>query len=103
MMHFSCDLCGRDLSGKEVARYVVRMEVFPAQPAEAEVLNDPDHDPLETMHAMLSDLSEEELNAPVPTPVYTQLRYDLCGKCHARFVRNPLRRDATQKLNFSEN
>src|SRR5262245_64753312 len=48
MLHFSCDLCGKDLTDGTDGRYVVRMEVYPA------------HDP-----ALLTDadLSDDQLGA----------------------------------------
>ncbi len=30
-------------------------------------------------------------------------RYDLCPRCHKKFLKDPLGRDALRRLNFSEN
>ncbi|HEY8503458.1 MAG TPA: hypothetical protein VIL46_02675 [Gemmataceae bacterium] len=101
MLHFSCDLCGKDLGDGNGSRYVVRIEVYPAL-AQAELTEDDlDSDPLDVMNEMLSELDDEDAAAPAPSP--TQMRYDLCPSCHARFLRNPLNREALGKLNFSKN
>ncbi len=98
MQHFSCDLCGKDLT--DVAgRYVVNMEVFAAHdPAEltAEDLSD-DH--LEEMGELLREGDASDLE---PAPAYKKLRYDLCTSCHAKFLADPLGREA-QKFDFSSN
>ena len=49
MLHFSCDLCGKDLTDATDGRYVVHMEVFAA------------HDPAEITEADLGDDHLEEV------------------------------------------
>src|SRR5262249_33488638 len=73
MLHFSCDLCGKDLTDNADGRYVVHMEVFPAHdPAE---LTDADlgDDHLEEVGQLLREAEEDDLE---PAPAYTKLRYD---------------------------
>ncbi|HJZ92989.1 MAG TPA: hypothetical protein VKE40_19090 [Gemmataceae bacterium] len=99
MLHFSCDLCGKDLTDNTDGRYVVQMEVFPAHdPAE---LTDEDlgDDHLEEVGQLLREAEEDDLE---PAPAYTKLRYDLCPACHKKFLADPLNREA-QKFDFSEN
>jgi hypothetical protein len=99
MLHFSCDLCGKDLTDGRDARYVVRMEVYPAtDPAE---LTDADlsDDNLEAIGELLREADDSD---PEPAPAYQKLRYDLCPTCHLKFLADPLNREA-QKFDFSEN
>lgn len=98
MMHFSCDLCGKDLHKKNAARYVVKMEIFAAHDPSELTEDDLDIDHLEEIGQMLSD---EDADAE-PAPAFKKLRYDLCSSCHARFLTDPLGREV-HKFQFSAN
>ena len=99
MLHVSCDLCGKDLTDGRDARYVVRMEVYPA--GDPSQLTDADlsDDNLEAIGELLRDADEAD---PEPAPAYKKLQYDLCPGCHKKFLADPLSREA-QKFDFSEN
>jgi len=97
MLHFSCDLCGKDLTDGTDARYVVRMEVFPATDPGRLTDADLSDDNLEAIGELLRDDAD-----PEPAPAYQKLRYDLCSTCHQKFLADPLNREA-QKFDFSEN
>lgn len=98
MLHFSCDSCGQPLSDQ---RFVVRLEVFPAFEPDPVVEADLDADHLQEIAAELSDL---ELTGEELEDLHARaFRYDLCPRCHAQYVKDPLRRDALRRLNFSEN
>jgi uncharacterized protein YlaI len=99
MVHFSCDLCGKDLRAGE-DHYVVRIEVF-SNVADSLTEADLDEDHLEAVGAMIRDLDEDELEAPAPAT--RQFRYDLCPTCQKRFARDPLSKDNAPKFHFSEN
>lgn len=102
MVHFSCDVCGKDLSDESTSRYVVRIEVFPAHEPSALTDESLDADPLDEMDELLNDLEPEELENPEPAS--THVCFDLCQKCRARFLRDPLSREAlSMKLKFSTN
>jgi len=100
MMHFSCDICGKQMLPGARAHFVLKMEVYaatdPAQLTEDDL--DPDH--LEEISQLLA---EEEATAEEVVPAYKKLRYDLCQSCHKRFLSDPLGREAAQKFDFSEN
>jgi hypothetical protein len=98
MMHFSCDLCGKDLTPSATGRYVVRIEVFAAHDPAELTEDDLDADHLEEIGQLLS---EEGADAE-PAPVSQELRYDLCPSCHKKFLADPLGREL-QKFDFSEN
>jgi hypothetical protein len=99
MLHFSCDLCGKDLTDGTDARYVVRMEVFPATDPGQLVEGDLSDDNLEAVGELLRDGDETDIE---PAPTYRKIRYDLCMGCHQKFLADPLGREA-QKFDFSEN
>jgi hypothetical protein len=99
MLHFSCDLCGKTLTDGTDARFVVRMEVYPAGDPAALTDNDLSDDNLEAVGELLRDGDETDLE---PAPAYQKLRYDLCPSCHRKFLADPLGREA-QKFDFSEN
>jgi hypothetical protein len=98
MLHFTCDSCGDQIAED---RFVVRLEVYPAQrPAEltAEDLQ-PDH-----LQALAEELNAlEESDAAQELPQTRLFRYDLCPRCHARYVQDPLRVATKKRMNFSEN
>lgn len=98
MLHFSCDLCGQPLDDR---RYVVRMEVFPAFDPEdiSEADLDADHlqDVADEIHEMeLTGSDVDDCNSK-------SFRFDLCPRCHAKYLKDPLGREALRRLNFSEN
>ena len=107
MRHFSCDLCGKDLTAAADARFVLRMEVAPALAAggpAALSAADLDQDHLDAMAEMLDDLeADPESDGPPEPPATQHLEFDLCPNCRKRFVADPLGRDRAKKLRFSKN
>lgn len=103
MMHISCDICGKEISSREDARYVVKIEVFaahdPAELTEADL----DEDQLEILSEVLQEMEDELPDPDEVAPVKKNFRYDLCPACQKKFVRDPLSRDTSQKFDFSEN
>lgn len=102
MLHFSCDLCGKDLPPDAEPRFVVKTEVFPAHDAESLTDDDLDGNQLEEIGQLLQDIEDGLAEAPDPAPVCKAFRFDLCASCHQRFLRDPLRKEA-QQLSFSKN
>lgn len=101
MLHFSCDLCGKDMTPAGCPRYVVKLEAFAAtDPAE---LTDDDlgEDHVEEMARMLTELEEGD-GPPLP-PAAKKMQYDLCPACYRKFVADPLGRESANKFDFSEN
>jgi hypothetical protein len=99
MLHFSCDLCGKDLTDGRDSRYVVRMEVYAATDPGRLTDDDLSDDNLEAVGELLRDADEADRE---PAPAYKKLQYDLCPTCHVKFLADPLNREA-QKFDFSEN
>lgn len=101
MVHFTCDLCGKELRPGEESRYVVKIEAFAARDP-AEITDaDLDDDHMEEVSQLLRDMDEEaELDTPQAN---RHFRYDLCQDCHQKFARDPLGKEHVQKLHFSKN
>ena len=101
MMHFSCDVCGKDMTPDGTERYVLKMEAFAAAPAS---LTDEDleTDHVEEMARMLCamEAAEEE---PELLPTCKKMRFDLCRGCFRKFVKDPLGRESAAKFDFSPN
>ena len=98
MLHFSCDLCGQPLDDR---RYVVRTEVFPAFDPEDISESDLESDHLQEV---AEEIHEMELTGAELEDVGSKsFRFDLCSRCHARYLKDPLGREALRRLNFSEN
>ncbi len=93
MIHYSCDLCGKDLPPGS-ARYTVRIEVFAAAEADsvqADLLNKPD----EVIQQMLEKMEQMSLKE-IEDGNYRIFRFDLCQPCQARYLSDPL--DYTTEL-----
>ena len=98
MLHFSCDLCGRQLDDR---RYVVRLEVFPA--IEAEEITEADLD-ADHLKEVAEEIAEMELSGvDLDGDESKSFRFDLCPTCHGKYVTDPLGREAIRRLNFSKN
>ena len=102
MVHFTCDLCGKDLTASEEARYVVKIAAYAGFDPNEITEEDLDEDHLEAVSKLLQrdeSLSSDELDAEG----YKGFRFDLCPSCHRRFIKDPLNRDLLRTLDFSEN
>jgi hypothetical protein len=102
MVHFTCDLCGKDLTTCGDPRYVVKIEAYPAfDPAEI-TEEDLEDDPMEAVSQLLQrdeSLSSEAL----ASPQHRGFRYDLCPACHDKFVKDPLGKESLRLFDFSKN
>ena len=99
MLHFSCDLCGHHLDDR---RYVVKVEVFPAFDPDEIVEEELDTDHLAEVAEMIQEM-EATGNTELEDYTAKTFRFDLCPRCHEKFTKDPLGRDAMRRLNFSEN
>ena len=99
MLHFSCDLCGKQLEDR---RYVVKLDVFPAFDPEEISEDDLDADHLQEIAEVLSEMDAGGCRA-LEECGNKAFRYDLCPECHRQWVKDPLGRDRLRRLNFSEN
>jgi hypothetical protein len=102
MLHFSCDICGKNLPDG-AARYVVKMDAFAATDPAQLTDDDLDADHVDEMAQLLSEMEEDGGPGPELMPVCQKLRFDLCPVCYRKFVKDPLGRDGATRFNFSEN
>ena len=87
MIHYSCDLCGKDLPTGS-PRYTVRIEIFAAAEADStdpDLLNKPD----EIIQQMLEKMEQMSLKE-IEDGNYRIFRYDLCRQCQLRYLADPL-------------
>ncbi len=100
MIHYTCDLCGRELCVEDDVRYVVKIEVYPVcgQVTEEEEEFEEDH---------LSALSESLADKGAPEgegcDAFREFRFDLCPACHSRYLEDPLFRKILRRMGFSSN
>lgn len=102
MLHFSCDICGKDLP-EGAARHVVKMEAFAATDPARLTDDDLSADHVEEMAQLLSELEDGERDAPELPPACQKMRFDLCPACYRKFLKDPLGRDTAARFDFSEN
>jgi hypothetical protein len=102
MVHFTCDMCGKDLSPANAQRYVVKIAAYPGFDPDRLSEDDLDDDHMEAVSQLLQRL-EADPASDCDGPQYKGFRFDLCAECHRRYVNDPLNRDALRSLNFSKN
>ncbi|ODS30596.1 MAG: hypothetical protein SCARUB_04288 [Candidatus Scalindua rubra] len=102
MIRFNCDMCGRSLVPEEDVRYVVKIEVYAACDSmeidddfNEELMNDFEEEDDEEMDNIDSD--------EIDSIEYKTFRYDLCSKCHSKYLQDPLSIKSIRRGRFSEN
>jgi hypothetical protein len=102
MIHYTCDMCRRELDRNHEETFVVRMEVYPAgSEANAGIDNDRDH--LEDIQEVLERFQEFESNGVLPeNDAYQKHRLDLCRGCCERLMREALGRRNAPQFDFSK-
>jgi hypothetical protein len=103
MLHFSCDICSKDLTPDGTPRYVVKMESFAATDPAQLTDEDMEADHVEEMAQLLSAIELGEEDTPELPPACLKLRFDMCPVCYRKFVKDPLGRDSATRFDFSEN
>ena len=102
MIHHSCDGCKRLIDPQHSLRYVLRMEVYAAMETSDTDSDEGDRDHLTEIHDILEHIEDTESDE-LGDNLYQQLRFDLCPECRQKFLNNPIARDASTQLDFSEN
>ena len=99
MLHFTCDLCGQQLSDQ---RFVAKLEVYPAFDPEQISEEDLDSDHLQEIAELIEhmELTGEKQVDDCSTQNF---RFDLCPTCQQKYVKDPLAKHALNRMNFSEN
>ena len=100
MLHFSCDLCGGQLDEQ---RFVVQLEAYPAFDPDQLSPADLDSDHLQQVAHQLDSAEHGDDGIDDDCCETKRFRFDLCPRCHRKFVRDPLGREAARRLTFSKN
>jgi hypothetical protein len=102
MVHFTCDLCGKDMTTSGEGRYVVKMEAYPGFDPNEIKEDDLDDDPMEAVSQLLQH--DEDLGSEAVAKAQAMgFRFDLCPSCHHKFVRDPLGKETMHQFDFSKN
>jgi hypothetical protein len=102
MVHFTCDLCGKELTGAGESRYVVKIEAYPGfDPTEIKE-DDLDDDPMEAV-AQILQRDEALVGEDAAASLNKGFRFDLCPACHRKFVKDPLGKETIRSFDFSKN
>jgi hypothetical protein len=103
MIRYSCDMCGRSLVPEEDDRYVVKIEVYTACDSidgdDEEMITDFEEEDVDEGDDEIDDLDSAEIDSLE----YKTFRYDLCCKCHSRYLQDPLSIKSIRRGRFSEN
>ena len=102
MVHFTCDLCGQQLNPGQDVRFVVKMEVYAAYDPLEITDEDLDQDHMEEISQLLEQLENMDPQEAEDS-TYKSFRFDLCPECQRKFLKDPLGREALQRIDFSEN
>ena len=103
MVHFTCDLCGKDLTACSDPRYIVKIEAFAGFDPDEITETELDDDHMEAVSAILQRDAETMSSEELTTPVQKLFRFDLCPKCHAKFIKDPLGKEFQRTFEFSKN
>ena len=101
MVHFTCDLCGKELSASGDHRYVVKIEAFAGFDPTEITEEDLQDDPMEAVSQLLQH--NESASDEVPAPVHKGFRFDLCPSCHSKYLKDPLGKEFVRSFDFSKN
>jgi len=83
MVHYTCDMCGKQIHTDEDVRYVVKIEIHAA--------GQPEEDEEEDFEDMMDELEEYDPKDIEDEEVeYDSIRFDLCSKCHKIYIQDPL-------------
>src|SRR4051794_5992123 len=102
MVHFTCDLCGKDLTASGDPRYVIKIQAYAGFDPNEITDEDLDADHMEAVSQLLQreeGLSDQELDAQV----FKGFRFDLCPDCHGRYLKDPLGKELLRSFDFSKN
>ena len=102
MLHFSCDLCGKELLVEEDLRYVAKIEVYAAYDPLEITEDDLEDDHMEQIGELIKSMEHMD-QQELEDQVYKSFRFDLCPDCHKKFLKDPLGREASRSVDFSKN
>ena len=102
MIRYSCDMCGKSLLPGEDVRYVVKIEVFSTYDS-VEPDDDLDEELIDDFEEEDDDDIEDFDSDEIDEGEYKTFRFDLCSKCHNKYLQDPLSIKSIRRGRFSEN
>lgn len=102
MVHYTCDMCGKPLLAEEDTRYVVKIEVYTACDA-IDMDEDIDEEIMEMEEAAEGRDDIADAVDMLENGEYKTFRFDLCTKCHKKYLQDPLFLKSWRRTRFSEN
>lgn len=99
MVHFKCDLCGKDLTAVGETRFVVRIDSYPGGDPDRITDEDLEADHMEEIAELLR--RDDSIDADV-NPGPRSFRFDLCPCCMKKYADDPLGRDLMRVGDFSD-
>src|SRR5712692_5687300 len=100
MVHFTCDLCGKDLTASGDPRYVVKIAAYPGFDPSEITDGDLDDDHMEAVAEVLQR-DEGPSSEDMEPQEFRGFRFDLCPECHGRFLKDPLGKELLRSFDFS--
>jgi hypothetical protein len=100
MVHFTCDLCGKDLCAG-APRYVVKIAAYPGFDPDQITEEDLEDDHMEAVAEVLRNEQYEGAETSQEEG-YRGFRYDLCPSCHQKFLKDPLGKDLIRSFDLSD-
>jgi hypothetical protein len=102
MVHFTCDLCGKDLTAESEPRFVVKIESYPGFDPTEITEEDLEDDHMEAVSQILQ--RDETVSADEQSSSLRKgFRFDLCPSCHEKYVKDPLGKEYSRTFDFSKN
>lgn len=102
MVHFTCDLCGKDLNVSGDPRYVIKIAAYAGFDPNEITEGDLEDDHMEEISQILQrdeNTNSEELE----NQTFKGFRFDLCSECHSRYLKDPLGKELLRSFDFSKN
>ena len=88
MKSYRCDLCGAELTSKDL-RYIVKINIYAAYDTLEISLEDLLKDHQEEMKELLEKLSQCDPKK-LEDDVFKHFNFDLCRSCQQKFIQDPL-------------
>jgi len=102
MVHYTCDMCGKPILTGDEIRYVVKIEIYSTCDA-MEADDDTECDIWEIEEENDRADCEDAENFADDDSEFKTFRFDLCNKCHKRYLQDPLSLKTWHRTRFSEN
>lgn len=103
MVHYTCDMCGKPLLTDESMRYVVKIEVYTACDAMDMDEDDIDEEIMEMEEECECQHEMGDHAEMIENGDYKTFRFDLCARCHKKYLQDPLFLKSWNRTRFSEN